>query len=288
MNSKLILAIVIVALIGVVAATYHSNSGETVINSLGGVQTEPESVTDVAGVESDADSENVLEGSTPLANEGQVSSSGQSSLNSIWNRYIANANSGFSSVASNAFNGRSSSTTSDNGGSNSGNGGSNSGNSGSGTGNSNNGITQGNQSTTNGTDNTDTNSSKITSAQILAIAKNATPEGYSNAQPSIFSTTTVDGVVIYSVRYTVNGEVIGEAEIDGNTGEIVGGAYKDEVRPDVVKNSSSSSSSNSNNTDISNSSQNTVKKNNATQNSNDTKKNSTKKTNKAKKSKKNR
>ena len=281
MNSKLILAIVIVALIGVVAATYHSNSGETVINSLGGVQTEPESVTDVAGVESDADSENVLEGSTPLANEGQVSSSGQSSLNSIWNRYIANANSGFSSVASNAFNGRSSSTTSDNGGSNSGN-------SGSGTGNSNNGITQGNQSTTNGTDNTDTNSSKITSAQILAIAKNATPEGYSNAQPSIFSTTTVDGVVIYSVRYTVNGEVIGEAEIDGNTGEIVGGAYKDEVRPDVVKNSSSSSSSNSNNTDISNSSQNTVKKNTATQNSNDTKKNSTKITNKAKKSKKNR
>ena len=47
MDKKIILSVLIVALIGIVAATYQINNGEDILNPLASVETEESPVTDV-------------------------------------------------------------------------------------------------------------------------------------------------------------------------------------------------------------------------------------------------
>ncbi len=217
MDSKIILAILIVALIGVVAATYN-NEATDAIQTLTSVATEEDSqdsATDI--LESDVGStpqdsltidEDVVKPDNSAAkkstnkkdNKAPSTSTQQSSSNT--QQTSSNSNTG---TSSNSNTGTSNQPTTTN----------NTVNPSTNTNNSNN--QQSNTTTT-----------KISSSRAKEIATNNLPGDFKNAvasTPKLYDN-------FYEVTFYSNGKAVGYYEIDANTGAITGGAFENEV-PDV-------------------------------------------------------
>ncbi|WP_455644649.1 hypothetical protein [Methanosphaera sp.] len=198
MDKKIILVILIVALIGIVAATYNINT-DTIANQLASVgiedsaDSDTDSATDLLAVSGDSVN-------TPTSSDSSSSTTGSSNNN--------NANSGTS-------------------------------NSNSGTSNSNSGTSSSNsnaQTTTSQTNNitSQNKTTKYTISQATVIANNwmASQSEHTTAKASYHSTFTSDnGDVYYVFIFRENGKVVGEIEMNAQTGSVTGGAFEGEVNP---------------------------------------------------------
>lgn len=200
MDSKIILAILIVALIGVVAATYN-NEATDAIQTLTSVATEDESqdsATDILDNNIGENSENSIK-----IDEDVVKSDNTATKKATENK---------------AKNTNSPKTTSNP-------------NNGNGNQNSNKPTNSANSTVTPSTNiNSDnqrinTTTYKISSNRAKEIATNNLPSEFSKA---VASNPTMNGGY-YDVTFYMNGEAVGYYEIDANTGVITGGAFKNEV-----------------------------------------------------------
>ncbi|RAP53316.1 MAG: hypothetical protein BZ138_01285 [Methanosphaera sp. rholeuAM270] len=229
MDSKIILTILVVALIGIVAATYNTQTND-VMNSLANVATEDsnlaESVTDIA-------EKNLGENS---ANSVQVDEGIVQPDSSVNNKVSTTKKSSTSNQQPVTTNGSSSTSPSTQSG--------NQGNSqqSSSQGSSQQSNNQGNaqqsstqtadtssqqESSTAQSDN-NTVSPKISESEAMSIAKNNLGDGLSSNYQKV-SETTINGKPYYEVNLYQDGEIIGYAEIDATNGRITGGATKGEA-----------------------------------------------------------
>ncbi len=206
MDSKIILAILIVALIGIVAATYHGETGN-LMNSLSNVATEDssgQSVTDIAKATGDS-ANSVKVDESIVQPDSSVNSKVAPSKSSNNNQRTSQSNSGSSS----------------NGGTSSNNGGSSS----------NQNTGQANTPTNTNNQNSNSNqSSGISEAEAMSIAKNSLPPEVTSDYQTV-SEKTSNGEKYYEVKMYKNGEMIAYSDIDPN-GKITGGAIKGEA-PEV-------------------------------------------------------
>lgn len=187
MNNKLILAIIIVALVGIVTATYQINNSNDLTNAF--TEVEPDNLENELAADAIASSNNEelanIDGSNPSLSDQLQSSpvSSKSTSNSF-----AQASGSSSNSASNGIN---------NGGSNN----------------------NGGQSP----------ADQAIQFNTYTIAHE---EGIKNGASStkLVDTFTVDGTT-YNVygQYDNNGNIIGETEVNSDTGKITGGAWQDEV-----------------------------------------------------------
>lgn len=192
MNTKLILAIVLVALIGVVAGTYQVTNNADTTNTFTAVETE-----DVDNSEIDSTSNVEANGATggdsvnvnhATSSKNVPTSSKNARSNSIAS--ISNANGG----ASNSNNGANQQANNNNNPSSSGN-----------------------------------SSSTVTESQLLqkAITQSKSLDG--DGAHLVYD-GTANGIKYYTYALTKDGSVIGEAEYD-QYGKLTGGAFKGEVKP---------------------------------------------------------
>lgn len=228
MDSKIILAVLIVALIGIVAATYQSETND-IMNSLANVATEDsdvaESVTDLAeasgeGANSVQVDESIVQPDSSV-NSKVVST--PKSTNNQQNPTTSNSNSGNSQNTPASNTGSSSNTPASNTNSSTGTPTSNS-NSSTGTNSQSNTNTQQSNSSSNNNQNQE---SGITETEAMSIAKNNLPEGMTSDYQKV-SETTINGEKYYDVNLYKDGEIIASAEINSH-GNITGGAIVGEA-----------------------------------------------------------
>ena len=191
MDSKIILAILIVALIGIVAATYQSETND-IMNTLTSVDTEDnpsDSIADIdeAGVGNTNSQNNLKIDEDVVKPDTTVVSTNPTKNQQINSRSSASTGSSDNSQASN---------------------------------NQQNTNPQSDNSNTNTQDN-----NQISQEKAIDIASKNLPSQFSNAQ---VATTTLNNDY-YTVSFKENGEIIGEYEISAKTGKITGGAFKNEV-----------------------------------------------------------
>ena len=201
MDSKIIFTIIIVAVIGVVAATYQTDTG-SLMNTLTSVGTE-----DTPSISDEVQSPNTGASPGGAAVEENIVTSSSPNGNNPTSHTPRHSNGHVSSD----------SVVTSTGGGSSQRGSSSSQNSGQSSGNNANGQIP------------VTFNPKISSTEALAIAQQALPANLKNAQSQIFLTEDVNGVPYYYVSATESGEVIAEYEINGNTGAVTGGAVKEEA-----------------------------------------------------------
>lgn len=191
MDSKIILAILIVALIGIVAATYQHETSD-VINTLTSVDTEDSASDNIAdqdsdGVESGNSQNNLRIDEDVVKPDTNVVATGSAN-----NQQKANTRSSASA-------------------------------------NTNNNQASNNQQNTNqAQDGSNTNSqgnNQISQEKAIDIALKNLPSQFSNAQ--VDKATRYNDV--YLVSFKENGEIIGEYEISASNGKVTGGAFKNEV-----------------------------------------------------------
>lgn len=200
MDSKIILAILIVALIGVVAATYN-NEATDAIQTLTSVATEedsPDGATDILDSNLGENSENSLKidedvvkpdnDATKKVNEKQVQNTNSKKPSS-------NSNGGSSTQNTNKPTSTANTTVTPSTNTNSGN------------------------------QTINTTNHKISSNRAKEIATNNLPSEYSK---SVASNPTINGKY-YDVTFYMDGKAVGYYEIDADTGAITGGAFKNEV-----------------------------------------------------------
>lgn len=200
MDSKIILAILIVALIGVVAATYN-NEATDAIQTLTSVATEedsPDGATDILDSNLGENSENSLKidedvvkpdnDATKKVNEKQVQNTNSKKPSS-------NSNGGSSTQNTNKPTSTANTTVTPSTNTNSGN------------------------------QTINTTNHKISSNRAKEIATNNLPSEYSKA---VASNPTINDKY-YDVTFYMDGKAVGYYEIDADTGAITGGAFKNEV-----------------------------------------------------------
>ncbi len=215
MDSKIILAILIVALIGIVAATYQ-NETSNVIDTLSNVAVEeenPEGATDILDSNIGSDSDDSVKIDEDVVKSDNTAPKKAANKKTTTNTNSANNNN------NNNNNGRSNSnnpTSNSNSSSNPSNNNNN-------PSNTNNSIKPNN--TNSSTSQSNTTTYKISSSTAKDIATRNLPEQYSKAVAS--NPKLYNGY--YEVTFYMDGKSIGYYEIDANTGAITGGAFKDEV-----------------------------------------------------------
>lgn len=227
MDSKIILTIIIVAVIGVVAATYQTDTG-SLMNTLTSVGTE-----DTPSISDEVQSPNTGASQSGVAVEENIVTSSSPNGNNPTSHTPRRSNGHVSSD----------SVVTSTGGSPSQSGGSSGQSNGQNSGNNANGQIP------------VTFNPKISSTQALAIAQQALPPNLRNAQSQIFLTEDVNGVPYYYISATESGEVIAEYEINGNTGAVTGGAVKGET-PTPQNNTQNNNNNNHNSSQSSNQHQN--------------------------------
>ncbi len=203
MDSKIILAILIVALIGIVAATYQDQTG-SVLETLSNVAVEdnnPEGATDI------------LESNVGSGSDGSVKVEEDvvKSDNTATNKANKNTNTKPASNTAKPTNNNNNPTNTNNTPINNNN-------------NSNNTVKPTNN-TTPSSNQTNTTTYKITPTQAKQIATENLPQSLSKAvasNPKLYGSS-------YEVTFYMNGKSVGYYEIDANTGRITGGAFEGEV-----------------------------------------------------------
>ena len=203
MDSKIILAILIVALIGIVAATYQDQTG-SVLETLSNVAVEdnnPEGATDI------------LESNVGSGSDGSVKVEEDvvKSDNTAANKANKNTNTKPASNTAKPTNNNNNPTNTNNTQINNNN-------------NSNNTVKPTNN-TTPSSNQTNTTTYKITPTQAKQIATENLPQSLSKAvasNPKLYGSS-------YEVTFYMNGKSVGYYEIDANTGRITGGAFEGEV-----------------------------------------------------------
>ena len=227
MDKKIIIAIVIVALIGIVAATYNATDDEnSVFNPLSGVLTDEQTVTDLAAIEANG-------AGSPTQED--TSNTGINSKNNVDSKNNANRASGTTTQSSNNNN-------------------QNNANNATITSNGNNNQQQSNPQKpgTNTPTNKTPSSNKtsiISSAQASVIAKNAAiADGLTSVTTSLSEEITANGIKYYLINVYSNGKFIGYYEISSKTGEITGGAFEGEAPDTPQKPSDIPDNLNDNNT----------------------------------------
>ena len=200
MDSKIILAILIVALIGVVAATYN-NEATDAIQTLTSVATEedsPDGATDILDSNLGENSENSLKIDEDVVkpdNDATKKANGKQVQNTNSKKPYSNSNGGSSTQNTNKPTSTANTT-----------------------------VTQ-STNTNSGNQTINTTNHKISSNRAKEIATNKLPSEYSKA---VASNPTINGKY-YDVTFYMDGKAVGYYEIDADTGAITGGAFKNEV-----------------------------------------------------------
>lgn len=197
MDSKILLAILIVALIGIVAATYN-NEATDAIQTLTSVATEEDSqdsATDIL----DSDISSPSQDSSKIDEDVVKPDNGDTKKGT--DNKVSNAK-----TPSNSNNGNSNQNTKPTN------------------------TTNTLNPNTNNSNNQQTNPNvKISSTRAKEIATNNLPKNYTNAvasTPKLYDR-------YYEVTFFADGKAIGYYEIDAYTGAITGGAFENEV-PDLI------------------------------------------------------
>ena len=200
MDSKIILAILIVALIGVVAATYN-NEATDAIQTLTSVATEedsPDGATDILDSNLGENSENSLKIDEDIVkpdNDATKKVNGKQVQNTNSKKPSSNSNDGSSTQNTNKPTSTANTTVTPSTNTNSGN------------------------------QTINTTNHKISSNRAKEIATNNLPSEYSKA---VASNPTINDKY-YDVTFYMDGKAVGYYEIDADTGAITGGAFKNEV-----------------------------------------------------------
>lgn len=213
MDSKIILAILIVALIGIVAATYNNETGN-VMNSLANVATEDsassESVSDAVDANSAQNGEKSIQVDEQIVQpDSSVNSKVVSTQQSSNNNNNPQTTPSTSDSSSNPKPTQTSNPT----------------------------AIQSTNSTSQSSDtathpaNSSSSETKISKSEAMSIAKNNLDNGLSSNYQKV-TETTIDGKPYYEVNLYQDGEIIAYAEIDATNGRITGGATKGEA-PEV-------------------------------------------------------
>lgn len=219
-DKKIILAILVVALIGVVAATYHGNGENSFYNPLASVADQAgQSVSDLAAVDGDSQNANPSSSANTGANNNGASNNG--------------AGNSSATTGGSSDNSQGSSSSSSNGGS-------------SVSGGTTNGhakvtpTTQKNQNkvtptTQKNKTSTTSNTYSISSAQSIARNAAIQSSGESDISATYTGSFKADGQTYYMFKISsTSGNVEGEYEISAKTGKITGGAFKHEVPDEPV------------------------------------------------------
>ncbi len=226
MDSKIILAILIVALIGIVAATYQDQTG-SVLETLSNVAVEdnnPEGATDIleSNVGSGSDGsvkveEDVVKSDNTATNKANKNTNTKPASNTAKptnnnnNPTNTNNNNNPTNTNNTPINNNNNPTNTNNTPINNNN-------------NSNNTVKPTNN-TTSSSNQTNTTTYKITPTQAKQIATENLPQSLSKAvasNPKLYGSS-------YEVTFYMNGKSVGYYEIDANTGRITGGAFEGEV-----------------------------------------------------------
>ncbi|HIJ15998.1 MAG TPA: PepSY domain-containing protein [Methanosphaera sp.] len=226
MDSKIILAILIVALIGIVAATYQDQTG-SVLETLSNVAVEdnnPEGATDIleSNVGSGSDGsvkveEDVVKSDNTATNKANKNTNTKPASNTAKptnnnnNPTNTNNNNNPTNTNNTPINNNNNPTNTNNTPINNNN-------------NSNNTVKPTNN-TTPSSNQTNTTTYKITPTQAKQIATENLPQSLSKAvasNPKLYGSS-------YEVTFYMNGKSVGYYEIDANTGRITGGAFEGEV-----------------------------------------------------------
>ena len=212
MDSKIILAILIVALIGIVAATYQDQTG-SVLETLSNVAVEdnnPEGATDI------------LESNVGSGSDGSVKVEEDvvKSDNTAANKANKNTNTKPASNTAKPTNNNNNPTNTNNN-----NNPTNTNNTPINNNNNSNNTVKPTNNTTSSSNQTNTTTYKITPTQAKQIATENLPQSLSKAvasNPKLYGSS-------YEVTFYMNGKSVGYYEIDANTGRITGGAFEGEV-----------------------------------------------------------
>ena len=212
MDSKIILAILIVALIGIVAATYQDQTG-SVLETLSNVAVEdnnPEGATDI------------LESNVGSGSDGSVKVEEDvvKSDNTAANKANKNTNTKPASNTAKPTNNNNNPTNTNNN-----NNPTNTNNTQINNNNNSNNTVKPTNNTTPSSNQTNTTTYKITPTQAKQIATENLPQSLSKAvasNPKLYGSS-------YEVTFYMNGKSVGYYEIDANTGRITGGAFEGEV-----------------------------------------------------------
>ncbi len=217
MDSKIILAILIVALIGIVAATYQDQTG-SVLETLSNVAVEdnnPEGATDI------------LESNVGSGSDGSVKVEEDvvKSDNTATNKANKNTNTKPASNTAKPTNNNNNPTNTNNTPINNNNNPTNTNNTPINNNNNSNNTVKPTNNTTPSSNQTNTTTYKITPTQAKQIATENLPQSLSKAvasNPKLYGSS-------YEVTFYMNGKSVGYYEIDANTGRITGGAFEGEV-----------------------------------------------------------
>lgn len=224
MDSKIILAVLIVALIGIVAATYHNQTSD-VMNSLANVATEDsdavKSVTDLAEASSAGSGSMKVDESIV-----QPDSSVNSKVVSTPKSSNSQKTSPPSTSSSSSDSANSPSTDTNNQGISS-NTATDSSNTPSGSSNTSTQQPYNSNNPTNNNQNSSSQQSGISETEAMSIAKNNLPTGVTSDYQKV-SETTINGEKYYDVNLYKDGEIIASAEINSK-GNITGGAMVGEA-----------------------------------------------------------
>ena len=214
-DKKIIIAIVIVALIGIVAATYNATDDEnSVFNPLSGVLTDEQTVTDLAAIEANG-------AGSPTQEDN--SNTGINSKNNVDSKNNANGASGTTTQSSNNNN-------------------QNNANNATITSNGNNNQQQSNPQKPG----TNTPTNKTPSSNRTKNA--AIADGLTSVTTTLSEEITANGIKYYLINVYSNGKFIGYYEISSKTGEITGGAFEGEAPDTPQKPSDIPDNLNDNNT----------------------------------------
>ena len=227
MDSKIILAILIVALIGIVAATYQDQTS-SVLETLSNVAVEdnnPEGATDIleSNVGSGSDGsvkveEDVVKSDNTAANKANKNTNTKPASNTA--KPTNNNNN-----PTNTNNNNNNPTNTNNTPINNNNNPTNTNNTPINNNNNSNNTVKPTNNTTPSSNQTNTTTYKITPTQAKQIATENLPQSLSKAvasNPKLYGSS-------YEVTFYMNGKSVGYYEIDANTGRITGGAFEGEV-----------------------------------------------------------
>lgn len=202
MDSKIILAILIVALIGVVAATYHNETQEA-MNTLTSVATEnsPEdSVTDAVDLESASASKSSVQSQDTVKTD-------TGTAKATANKQQTDRSSGSSSKNKVSTNSKPKTTTATN-----------------------NGNTANSNKKPASSASSPSSQYKVSKAQAISTAVSALP---SNLKSSTYKVTNpTKSYPCYIISFYKKGKNVGFYEVDANSNKVTGGAFEGEV-PDT-------------------------------------------------------
>ena len=231
MDSKIILAILIVALIGIVAATYQDQTG-SVLETLSNVAVEdnnPEGATDIleSNVGSGSDGsvkveEDVVKSDNTATNKANKNTNTKPASNTA---KPTNNNNNPTNTNNTPINNNNNPTNTNNTPINNNNNPTNTNNTPINNNNNSNNTVKPTNNTTPSSNQTNTTTYKITPTQAKQIATENLPQSLSKAvasNPKLYGSS-------YEVTFYMNGKSVGYYEIDANTGRITGGAFEGEV-----------------------------------------------------------